>query len=109
VLQKRKIVLHAISHKRDGAFSDYTLLQNTASLRTGRFPNGGGGCCTDTPVRGAALALALALALVQTGGDVKGIQCPGYNWVSLFLGLQVGGVSDETVKYGYGFCATRTI
>jgi hypothetical protein len=25
------------------------------------------------------------------------------------LGLQVGGVSDETVKYGYGFCATRAI
>jgi hypothetical protein len=30
----------------------------------------------------------------------------------LFIGtltLQVGGVSDETVKYDYGFCATRTI
>jgi hypothetical protein len=25
------------------------------------------------------------------------------------LALQIGGVSDETVKYGYGFCATRTI
>jgi hypothetical protein len=25
------------------------------------------------------------------------------------LSLQVGGVSDETVKYGYGFSATRTI
>jgi hypothetical protein len=25
------------------------------------------------------------------------------------LALQVGGVSDETVKYGYGFRATRTI
>jgi hypothetical protein len=24
------------------------------------------------------------------------------------LALQVGGVSDETVKYGYGFWATRT-
>jgi hypothetical protein len=23
--------------------------------------------------------------------------------------LQVGGVSDETVKYGYGFCMTQTI
>jgi hypothetical protein len=23
--------------------------------------------------------------------------------------FQVGGVSDETVKYGYGFCVTRTI
>jgi hypothetical protein len=38
-----------------------------------------------------------------------------YNWTTLFLGdintgtLQVGGVSDETVKYGYGFYATRTI
>jgi hypothetical protein len=30
----------------------------------------------------------------------------GYNWATLFLGdlaFQVGGVSDETVKYGYGF------
>jgi hypothetical protein len=34
----------------------------------------------------------------------------GYNWATLFLGdkygnqaLQVGGVSDETVKYGFGF------
>jgi hypothetical protein len=25
------------------------------------------------------------------------------------LAIQVGGVSDETVKYGYGFRATRTI
>jgi hypothetical protein len=25
------------------------------------------------------------------------------------LALQVGGVSDETVKYGYGFCTIRTI
>jgi hypothetical protein len=25
------------------------------------------------------------------------------------LALQVGGFSDETVKYGYGFCPTRTI
>jgi hypothetical protein len=25
------------------------------------------------------------------------------------LALQVRGVSDETVKSGYGFCATRTI
>jgi hypothetical protein len=25
------------------------------------------------------------------------------------LAFQVVGVSDETVKYGYGFCATRTI
>jgi hypothetical protein len=25
------------------------------------------------------------------------------------LAFQVGGVSDETVKYGYGFYATRTI
>jgi hypothetical protein len=25
------------------------------------------------------------------------------------LALQVGGVSDETAKYGYGFWATRTI
>jgi hypothetical protein len=41
----------------------------------------------------------------------------GYNWAALFLGditkgnlaLQVGGVSDGTVNYGYEFCATRTI
>jgi hypothetical protein len=25
------------------------------------------------------------------------------------LALQIGGVSDETVKYDYEFCATRTI
>jgi hypothetical protein len=25
------------------------------------------------------------------------------------LAFQVGGVSDETVKHGYGFCVTRTI
>jgi hypothetical protein len=25
------------------------------------------------------------------------------------LALQVGGVSDETAKYGYWFCVTRTI
>jgi hypothetical protein len=24
------------------------------------------------------------------------------------LALQIGGVSDETVKYGYAFCATRS-
>jgi hypothetical protein len=31
----------------------------------------------------------------------------GYKYGNLVL--QVGGVSDETVKYGYEFCATRTI
>jgi hypothetical protein len=38
----------------------------------------------------------------------------GYNWATLFLGgykygdlaLEVGGVSDETVKYGRVFCGT---
>jgi hypothetical protein len=25
------------------------------------------------------------------------------------LALQVGGISDKTVQYGYGFCETRTI
>jgi hypothetical protein len=25
------------------------------------------------------------------------------------LALQVGGVSDETIKYNFGFCATRII
>jgi hypothetical protein len=32
-----------------------------------------------------------------------------YIWGELNLALQVGGVSNETVKYGYVFCATRTI
>jgi hypothetical protein len=39
-----------------------------------------------------------------------------HNLATLFLGeyeygdldLKGGGVSDETVKFGYGFCATRT-
>jgi hypothetical protein len=26
-----------------------------------------------------------------------------------FIDLKLGGVSNETVRYGYGFCATRTI
>jgi hypothetical protein len=38
-------------------------------------------------------------------------QCPGVYWATLFLGdintgtwpSRLGGVSDETVKYGYGF------
>jgi hypothetical protein len=41
----------------------------------------------------------------------------GYNWATLFPGgykyedlvFQVGGVSDETVIYGYGYCTTVTI
>jgi hypothetical protein len=41
----------------------------------------------------------------------KKTQCRGYNWASLFLGdintgtwpSSLGGVSDETVKYGYRF------
>jgi hypothetical protein len=39
----------------------------------------------------------------------------GYNWATLFRGgykygdlaLQVGGVSDETVKYGREFCGNQ--
>jgi hypothetical protein len=35
-----------------------------------------------------------------------------YNWATLFqrdiMALQVGGVSDETVKYGREFCETST-
>jgi hypothetical protein len=50
-------------------------------------------------------------------GDIKGTHSRGYNRATLFLGgfkygnliLQVGEVSDETVKYGYGFCAIRAI
>jgi hypothetical protein len=38
-----------------------------------------------------------------TGHPVPG----GYKYGN--LALQIGGVSDETVKYGYGFCATQTI
>jgi hypothetical protein len=33
----------------------------------------------------------------------------GYNWGTLFLALLVGRVSEETEKYGYWFCVTRTI
>jgi hypothetical protein len=57
------------------------------------------------------------VALRVVRDDVKGTQCPG-EWLShpvpggykyVNFALQVGRVSDETVKYGYGFCATRTI
>jgi hypothetical protein len=49
--------------------------------------------------------------------DVKGTQCPGV-WLGHPVpggdkygnfALQVGGVSDETVKYVFGFWVTRTI
>jgi hypothetical protein len=36
-----------------------------------------------------------------TGPPVPGVHKYGD------LALQVGGVSDDTVKYGYGFCATE--
>jgi hypothetical protein len=40
-------------------------------------------------------------------GDIKGTQCPGvYKYGNLTL--QVGGVSNETVKYGLEFCGTST-
>jgi hypothetical protein len=62
-------------------------------------------------------ALALALSHMNRNHSFKWIysSARGYNWPTLFLGdintgqmaHQVGGVSDETVKYGYGFCATR--
>jgi hypothetical protein len=51
------------------------------------------------------------------GGDVREAQCLGV-WLRYSvsggykyrnLALQVGGVSDDTVKYGYGFCASQTI
>jgi hypothetical protein len=38
------------------------------------------------------------LALRVVRGDIK------ETWPSRF-----GGVSDETVKYGYGFCTSQTI
>jgi hypothetical protein len=41
-------------------------------------------------------------------GGITGPHCSwGYKYGN--LALQVGGISDETVKYGYGFWATRTI
>jgi hypothetical protein len=40
---------------------------------------------------------------VTSGHPVPG----GYKYEN--LALQVGGVSDETLKYGYGFIATPTI
>jgi hypothetical protein len=50
-------------------------------------------------------------------GNKKGTQCPGvqlghpvagrYKYGNLTL--QVWGASDETPKYGYGFCATRIV
>jgi hypothetical protein len=40
-------------------------------------------------------------------GGITGPPCSwGYKYED--LALQVGGVSDETVKYGHGSCATRT-
>jgi hypothetical protein len=57
----------------------------------------------------------------QSGLDTKVIlaltlSARGYNWATLLLGDIIRepdppgwGVSDEKVKYGYGFCATRTI
>jgi hypothetical protein len=57
----------------------------------------------------------VALRVVRS--DVNGTQCPavyldhhvpgGYKNRNLIL--KVGGVSDEAVKYRYGFSATRTI
>jgi hypothetical protein len=41
--------------------------------------------------------------LTDLGHPVPG----GYKYGN--LALQVRGVSDETVNYGYGFCATPTI
>jgi hypothetical protein len=41
-------------------------------------------------------------------GGITGPPCSwGYKYGN--LALQVGGVSDETAKYGFGFWATRTI
>jgi hypothetical protein len=45
------------------------------------------------------------VALRVVRGDKKRTQCPGvYKYGD--LALQVGGVSDETVKYGREFCGT---
>jgi hypothetical protein len=41
--------------------------------------------------------------MVKLGHPVPG----GYKYGN--LALQIGRVSDETAKYGYGFCATWTI
>jgi hypothetical protein len=43
-------------------------------------------------------------------GDIKEPPVPGgYTYKYGNLSLQARGVSDETVKYDYKFCATRTI
>jgi hypothetical protein len=52
------------------------------------------------------------VALRVVRGDKREPSARGYNWATLFLGgykyrdlaLQVGGVSDETVKCGREFC-----
>jgi hypothetical protein len=56
------------------------------------------------------------VALRDVRGNKKGTQCPGEKlghpvpWGYQYgdLALQVGGVSDEIVKYGREFCGTST-
>jgi hypothetical protein len=48
---------------------------------------------------------------ILQAGQISGVSVHsvpgGYKYGN--LALQVGGVSNDTVKYGYGFCATWTI
>jgi hypothetical protein len=76
---------------------------------------------SDSLVCGSSKQNVLQLRLIKfTLTCIYSTQSPEYNWATLFLrvvrgynygslALQVGGVSDETIKYGYGFCETRTI
>jgi hypothetical protein len=60
--------------------------------------------------------LVVMASLRDVRGDKREPSVRGYNWATLFLGdvntgnlaLQVGGVSDETIKYGREFCGTST-
>jgi hypothetical protein len=56
-----------------------------------------------------SLSLSLPQYFFQLPRGITGSSCSWGIYKYWNLALQVGGVSDETVKYGYGFCATRTI
>jgi hypothetical protein len=61
-----------------------------------------------SPVVSDLYILNLCVPCGSRGKQRLGHPVPGgYKYGN--LALQVGGISDETVKYGYGFCATRTI
>jgi hypothetical protein len=66
-------------------------------------------CTTDSDAAIGMLPVWSKLRLYNKGQDqITGHLVPGgYKYGN--LALQVGEVSDETLKYCYGFCATRTI